>query len=30
MEGLFPLDQIVATPGALEALARANQTPEEY
>ena len=29
MEALFPLGQIVATPGALEALTRANQTPGE-
>src|SRR5271167_1775766 len=30
MQGLFPLRQIVATPGALETLARANQTPNEF
>ncbi len=30
MQGLFPLGQIVATPGALETLARANQTPNEF
>ena len=29
MQGLFPLGQIVATPGALEALTRADQTPNE-
>jgi hypothetical protein len=30
MQGLFPLGQIVATPGALETLARSNQTPSEF
>ncbi|MHB8655712.1 MAG: hypothetical protein ACYDA9_17750 [Terriglobia bacterium] len=30
MQALFPLGQIVATPGALEALARASQTPMEF
>ena len=30
MEALFPLGQIVATPGALDALARADQTPSEF
>jgi len=30
MQALFPLGQIVATPGALEALARASQTPTEF
>jgi len=30
MQGLFPLGQIVATPGALATLARANQTPNEF
>jgi hypothetical protein len=30
MQGLFPLGQIVATPGALETLARANQTPNKF
>jgi len=30
MKGLFPLGQIVATPGALEALTRADQTPNEF
>jgi nucleoid-associated protein YgaU len=30
MQALFPLGQIVATPGALETLARANQTPSEF
>ncbi|MHB8655574.1 MAG: hypothetical protein ACYDA9_17020 [Terriglobia bacterium] len=30
MQDLFPLGQIVATPGALEALARASQTPMEF
>jgi hypothetical protein len=30
MQGLFPLGQIVAMPGALETLARANQTPNEF
>jgi hypothetical protein len=29
MEALFPLGQIVATPGALDALTRADQTPSE-
>ena len=27
---LFPLGQIVSTPGALDALARANQQPHEF
>jgi hypothetical protein len=27
---LFPLGQLVATPGALQALAEAGQTPEEF
>ena len=27
---LFPLGQVVATPGALEALADANQSPAEF
>ena len=30
MQALFPLGQIVATPGALETLTRANQTPDEF
>ena len=30
MEALFPLGRIVATPGALDALARAEQTPGEF
>ena len=30
MEALFPLGQIVATPGALEALTRAGQMPDEF
>jgi hypothetical protein len=30
MEALFPLGQIVATPGALTALTRADQTPLEF
>jgi hypothetical protein len=30
MQALFPLGQIVATPGALDALSRANQTPDEF
>ncbi len=30
MEALFPLGQIVATPGALDALTRAEQTPSEF
>jgi hypothetical protein len=30
MQALFPLGQIVATPGALEALARASQMPMEF
>jgi len=30
MEALFPLGQIVATPGALDALTRSNQTPGEF
>jgi nucleoid-associated protein YgaU len=30
MQALFPLGQIAATPGALETLARANQTPGEF
>jgi len=30
MQALFPLGQIVATHGALETLARANQTPNEF
>lgn len=30
MEVLFPLGQIVATPGALDALTRAEQTPGEF
>jgi len=30
MQALFPPGQIVATPGALETLARANQTPNEF
>lgn len=29
-EGKFPLGQIVATPGAIEALRRAGQTPLEF
>ena len=29
-EPLFPLGRIVATPGALDALARANQSPQEF
>lgn len=29
-EPLFPLGYIVATPGALDALARANQSPQEF
>ena len=27
---LFPLGQIVATPGAMDALTRANQQPQEF
>jgi len=30
MEALFTLGQIVATPGALDALTRAEQTPAEF
>ena len=30
MEPLFPLGHIVATPGALDALTRAEQTPGEF
>jgi len=30
MEALFPLGQIVVTPGALDALSRAGQTPDEF
>jgi hypothetical protein len=30
MQGLFPLGRIVATPGALDALVRASQTPDEF
>ena len=30
MEALFRLGQIVATPGALDALTRADQTPSEF
>ena len=30
MEALFPLGQIVATPGALDALSRAGQMPDEF
>ena len=30
MEALFPLGQIVATPGALDALTRAEQTATEF
>jgi hypothetical protein len=30
MEALFPLGQIVATPGALDALFRASQMPDEF
>jgi hypothetical protein len=30
MEALFPLGQIVATPGALDALTRAVLTPAEF
>jgi len=30
MRALFPLGQIVATPGALDTLTRANQTPNEF
>ncbi len=30
MEALFLLGQIVATPGALDALTRANETPDEF
>ena len=29
-EPLFPLGRIVATPGALDALTRANQSPQEF
>lgn len=29
-EPLFPLGRIVATPGALDVLARATQSPEEF
>ena len=29
-EPLFPLGRIVATPGAFDALARANQSPQEF
>ena len=30
MEALFPLGQVLATPGALDAMTRANQTPDEF
>ena len=30
MHPLFPLGQILATPGALDALSRASQTPDEF
>jgi len=30
MQGLSPLGQIIATPGAMEALARASQRPDEF
>ena len=30
MQALFPLGRILATPGALDAMARANQTPDEF
>jgi hypothetical protein len=30
MGALFPLGQIVATPGALDALTRATQTPSDF
>jgi hypothetical protein len=29
-EALFPIGQIVATPGALNPLTRSNQTPDEF
>jgi len=29
-EPLFPLGRIVSTPGALDALVRANQSPQEF
>ena len=29
-KALFPLGQIVATPGAIDALARANQQPQDF
>jgi hypothetical protein len=28
--GLFPLGKLIATPGALEALVRARQSPAEF
>lgn len=30
MEALFPLGRVLATPGALDAITRANQTPDEF
>ena len=30
MEALFPLGRVLATPGALDAMTRANQTPDEF
>ena len=30
MEALFPLGRILATPGALDAFTRANQSPDEF
>ena len=30
METLFPLGRVLATPGALDAMIRANQTPDEF
>jgi len=30
MQALFPLGRVLATPGALDAMARASQTPDEF
>jgi hypothetical protein len=30
MEALFPLGRVLATPGALDAMAHASQTPDEF
>ena len=30
MQTLFPLGRILASPGALDAIARASQTPDEF